>query len=105
MARPPLARSTRAALGVAVALLALAAAAPALSGGPGAPPPALRIDVNAAGAAELELLPNIGPARAEAIVASRRAAGRFRALADLERVRGIGPRTVRSLAPYATTGE
>jgi competence protein ComEA len=62
------------------------------------------IDVNRASAAELELLPRVGPRLAERIVEERDRNGPYRSLADLERVRGIGPRTVERLAPLATAG-
>jgi DNA uptake protein ComE-like DNA-binding protein len=51
-----------------------------------------RLDLNRAPAASLELLPGIGPARAEAIAAAR-CRRRFDSVADLERVPGIGPVT------------
>ena len=81
-----------------------------LAGGPGAashhaepvrPRPEWRIEPNTASAAELQLLPRIGPALAEAIVSYRRevAAPAFRTPDDLARVRGIGPRTVERIAP------
>ena len=59
----------------------------------------LGIDPNTADASALEALPGVGPARAEAIVAAR-AAGAYRTLADLGRVRGIGPGTLRRAAPW-----
>jgi hypothetical protein len=59
----------------------------------------LGIDPNVADAAALEALPGVGPARAEAIVAGR-ADGAYRTLADLGRVRGIGPVTLRRAAPW-----
>jgi len=59
----------------------------------------LGIDPNVADAAALEALPGVGPARAEAIVAGR-ADGAYRTLADLRRVRGIGPVTLRRAAPW-----
>ncbi len=59
----------------------------------------LGIDPNTADAAALEALPGVGPARAEAIVADR-AHGEYRSLADLGRVRGIGPVTLRRAAPW-----
>src|SRR5687768_2759913 len=62
------------------------------------------IDVNRATAAELELLPRVGPALAARIVEERERAGPFRSIADLERVRGIGPRTIERIAPLATAG-
>jgi competence protein ComEA len=63
---------------------------------------ARRINVNSASAAELDLLPGIGPALAGRIIADREANGPFRTLDDLDRVSGIGPKTVAKLAPYAT---
>jgi competence ComEA-like helix-hairpin-helix protein len=53
--------------------------------------PDARIDVNAAGVAELCLLPGVGPGLAERIVADRDAHGPFAGLDDLVRVHGIGP--------------
>lgn len=64
------------------------------------PPPA-RIDINSASAAQLEALPGIGPALAGRIVASREAEGPFASVSALQRVRGIGPRTVERLADRA----
>jgi competence protein ComEA len=74
---------------------------------PGAPNLALagRIDINTAPAAELELLPGIGPTLAARIVADRAEHGRFTTLDAPERVRGIGPKTVDSLRDMATVGE
>jgi hypothetical protein len=64
----------------------------------------LGLDPNTADAAALEALPGVGPARAEAIVADR-AHGAYRSLADLGRVRGIGPVTLRRAAPWLSFGE
>lgn len=58
---------------------------------------AVRIDINSAGAKELELLPGIGPALAERIIAERERGGPFKRVDDLVRVNGIGPRTVERL--------
>ncbi len=55
------------------------------------------LDLNAATAAELELLPRIGPKLAAAIVADRAARGPFKSVDDLDRVPGIGARTVERL--------
>ena len=65
-------------------------------------PASRRIDVNSATAAELQLLPRIGPALAQRIVEYRKQHGPFRALHDLERVKGIGPRTIERLEPLIT---
>ena len=57
-----------------------------------------RINLNAASAAELETLPGVGPARAQAIIAEREARP-FRVPGDLRRVPGIGEATFQRLAP------
>ena len=58
------------------------------------------IDPNAAGRAEWDRLPGIGPVTAIAIVEHRAAHGPFRAPDDLLEVRGIGPRTLEKLRPF-----
>lgn len=58
-----------------------------------------RIDINTATADQLALLPRIGPALAQRIVDDRKARGPFRSPRDLERVKGIGPRTFERLEP------
>jgi len=97
-------RDARRFAGTILAPVALAAAAASLRT-PDAPPPnlALRIDLNTADAAQLILLPDIGPGRARAIIADRAAHGPFNTLADLDRVPCIGPRTTQRLAPLITT--
>ena len=60
------------------------------------------VDVNRATAAELERLPQVGPALARRIVDDRQRRGRFRTAAELSRVDGIGPQTVAALAAYVT---
>lgn len=55
--------------------------------------PAL-VDVNRAGAAELQELTGIGPALAARLIAHRDSAGPFRSAEDLLAVRGIGPATL-----------
>jgi len=59
-----------------------------------------RLDLNAARAHELQLLPGIGEKTAQAIVADREENGPYRNLEDLTRVRGIGPKTVERLRPH-----
>ena len=63
--------------------------------------PGERVDLDRAGAAELDRLPRVGPALARAIVAEREARGPFGRLEGLGRVRGIGPGTLRLLEPHA----
>jgi competence protein ComEA len=62
---------------------------------PGEPP----INVNTATADELTRLPGIGPVTAQAIVASRGVAP-FQNLNDLDKVKGIGPKTLEKLRPF-----
>jgi len=58
------------------------------------------VDVNQADWSELAQLPGIGETLAKRIVESRQMQGPFLDHSDLQRVRGIGPRTVESLREY-----
>jgi len=58
------------------------------------------VDVNRATAAELEALPGVGPALAARIVAYRDANGPYASPDDLERVSGIGARTLERMRPF-----
>lgn len=53
-----------------------------------------RIDVNSAPAAELQQLHLIGPVRSSQIVEDRELNGEFESVDDLQRIKGIGPKTV-----------
>jgi competence protein ComEA len=57
------------------------------------------IDLDRAEAAAIESLPRLGPALARRIVANRDSFGPFGSLDGLQRVRGIGPSLVKTLAP------
>src|SRR5213076_1686793 len=59
-----------------------------------------KIDVNQADWPELALMPNIGEQLAKRIVSDRAERGPFRDLAELRRVRGIGPKTIESMRPF-----
>jgi len=59
-----------------------------------------KIDVNHAAWPELAVMPNVGEKLAKRIVADRTERGAFHQLADLERVSGIGPKTVEGMKPY-----
>ncbi|MEM9040291.1 MAG: helix-hairpin-helix domain-containing protein [Actinomycetota bacterium] len=61
------------------------------------------IDVNRADATELDTLPGVGPATAEAIVMERERNGPFSSIDDLERVPGIGPAKLAALREEVTT--
>jgi competence protein ComEA len=58
-----------------------------------------RLDINTATYIEWVQLEGIGPALAQAIVDDREAKGPFRSIADLDRVKGIGPKTIERLRP------
>ena len=62
--------------------------------------PASPINLNTASARELEALPGVGPAIANRIVAARKDS-RFNGLNDLDRVKGIGPKKLEEMRPYA----
>jgi competence protein ComEA len=62
--------------------------------------PDMRLELNHATAAELALLPGIGPRLAERIVNDRQDHGPFRSVDDLQRVRGIGPIKAEQIKPY-----
>jgi competence ComEA-like helix-hairpin-helix protein len=58
-----------------------------------------RLDLNAASAADLEMLPGIGPSLALRVVQDRLGQGAFSSVEGLLRVRGIGPATLAKLRP------
>jgi competence ComEA-like helix-hairpin-helix protein len=60
------------------------------------------VDLNSASAAELELLPGIGPVTASSIVQDRAENGPYRTLEELDRVSGIGPKTIERIRDRAT---
>ena len=65
-------------------------------------PPRAPVDLDVASASEIEALPRIGPALARRVLASRDSLGPFGSLDGLRRVKGIGPATLRLLAPLVT---
>jgi competence protein ComEA len=74
--------------------------------GPEAPPMARvrasaddPVVLNTATEADLRRLPGIGPKRAEAILALRARLGRFHALEDMLKVKGLGRATLKRLRP------
>jgi len=76
-----------------------APAAPGDSAAPAAPTSApAPVDVNHAGAAELDALPGIGPVLARRILEHRERHGAFRSLEELRAVRGIGPSLLAKLS-------
>ena len=69
---------------------------------PGSSVPRGPVDLNRATAAELDALPGIGPATAQAIVDHRESNGPFASIDDLEQVRGIGPAKLATIRPLVT---
>ncbi len=78
--------------------------APSGAGGDGAaaPSPGAKLDLNTATQAQLEALPGIGPAYAQAIIAERTRRGGFSSVNELREVRGIGDQRFADLAPLVT---
>ena len=64
-----------------------------------------RVNINTAGAAELDQLPGIGPVLAQRIVDWRTENGPFRTAEDLLKVEGIGPSTLENLQNCIITEE
>lgn len=60
-----------------------------------------RFDVNAVSAEVLSVVPGIGPALSQRIVEDRDQRGPFRSLAEVERVKGVGPALRGRLERYA----
>ena len=66
--------------------------------------PTFPININTATAQELDLLPDIGPVRAQAIVDYRTKYGPFQEFSDLLNVKGIGKEILSKITPYITLG-
>lgn len=60
------------------------------------------ININAATIEQLDSLPGIGPSKAEAIITFRDENGKFKSIDDVEKVPGIGKKTLDSLSEYIT---
>lgn len=60
----------------------------------------LPIDLNTAGATDLDALPGIGPALAQRIVEYRQKYGPFKKIDDLIQVSGIGPKLLDKIKPH-----
>lgn len=62
------------------------------------------VNINTADEAALTSLPNVGPAKAKAIVAYRTQKGPFKSVDDLKDVPGIGDKTLQTLRDKITVG-
>ena len=63
-----------------------------------------KIDINTASAAELETLHHIGPKKAAAIIAYRKAHGDFKSVQDLTKVKGIDVKIIQFNAKRLSLG-
>jgi len=61
------------------------------------------VNINTATPEQLELLPGIGEARANAVVAIRKQRGGFKSIEELTEVKGIGPAALERLRPFVST--
>lgn len=61
------------------------------------------VNINTGSVQELQLLPKVGPALAQRIVAFREAEGPFKTPEELMRVKGVGEKTFALLKPYVVT--
>ena len=73
---------------------------PAVTEGAAASSSAGAVNINSASETELDLLPGVGPAKAQAVLAYRAKYGPFKKIEDLVRVKGFGRKTVAKLRPY-----
>jgi competence protein ComEA len=64
--------------------------------------PRTQLDLNSTTTQDLEQLPGIGPSLAAKIVEHRQQHGRFETIGDLQRVPGIGDKTIDRLRPWLT---
>lgn len=60
----------------------------------------LLIDLNTADEAQLQMLPSIGPKIAQRIIEDRQTHGGYESVGDLDRVSGIGPKTIEKLQDW-----
>lgn len=63
------------------------------------------VNINTADVKELEGLPGIGPAKAQAIVDYRKEHGPFATVDDLSKVQGIGPKMLEQLRDQIEVGK
>ena len=85
---------------LAACSLAIAASAAPEAGGDTGPRLTGVVNLNTATADELQLLPGIGAARAQAVIDLRKQRGGFKSIEELKDVKGIGDSALERLRPY-----
>jgi len=68
-------------------------------------PPAHPININTAGATDLQQVPGIGPSTAQKILDTRKSYGAFKTVDDLLAIKGIGPKKLEKMRKYLTVGK
>lgn len=63
------------------------------------------VNINSANASTLQRFHGVGPSKSAAIIADRTANGPFSSCGDLQRVKGIGPKTVEAMGTLCITEE
>lgn len=64
-----------------------------------------KVNINTATPAELEKLPGVGPAKAEAIVQYRKEHGNFKTAEELKNVKGIGDKMFEKISAEVEVGK
>jgi comEA protein len=68
-------------------------------------PPSHPINLNTAGATELQQVPGIGPSTAQKILDTRKSYGAFKSVDDLLAIKGIGPKKLEKMRKYLTVSK
>jgi len=68
-------------------------------------PPLHPVNLNTATAAELQLVPGIGPATADKILQARKSYGSFKSVDDLQAIKGLGPKKLEKMRKYLTVSK
>jgi competence protein ComEA len=59
-----------------------------------------KLNLNTATSDQLQMLPGVGPSKADRVVAWRQKNGGFKRIADLRKVKGFGYKTLKKLEPF-----
>lgn len=59
-----------------------------------------KLNLNTASSEQLQMLPGVGPSKADRVIAWRAKNGNFKRVADLRKVKGFGYKTLKKLEPF-----